>query len=103
MLSHQIGLLDGYQLSVTDGSKSLLDTLDPDIIEKELDNKSKQTGPDIGKLIPFAKKSKILDALKENYQKYVSDPYHIEKKFFRPSFMKGYQKRILSGKSQNEY
>jgi len=103
LLSHQIGLLDGYQLSVTDGSKSLLDTLDPDIIEKELDNKSKQTGPDIGKLIPFAKKSKILDALKENYQKYVSDPYHIEKKFFRPSFMKGYQKRILSGKSQNEY
>ncbi len=103
LLSHQIGLLDGYQLSVTDGSKSLLDTLDPEIIEKELDSKSKQTGPDIGKLIPFAKKSKILDALKENYQKYASDPYHIEKKFFRPSFMKGYQKRILSGKSQNEY
>ncbi len=103
LLSHQIGLLDGYQLSVTDGSKSLLETLDPEIIEKEIDNKSKQTGPDIGKIIPFAKKSKILDALKKNYQKYASDPYHIEKKFFRPSFMKGYQKRILSGKSQNEY
>ncbi len=103
LLSHQIGLLDGYQLSITDGTKSLLETLDPEIIEKELDSKSKQSGPDIGKIIPFAKKSKILDALKKNYQKYASDPYHIEKKFFRPSFMKGYQKRILSGKSQNEY
>lgn len=103
LLSHQIGLLEGYQLSVTDGSKALLETLDPAIIEKEIDNKSRQSGPDIGKILPFAKKSKILDALKENYQKYASDPYHIEKKFFRPSFMKGYQKRIISGKSQNEY
>lgn len=103
LLSHQIGLLEGYQLSVTDGSKALLETLDPAIIEKQIDNKSKQSGPDIGKILPFAKKSKILDALKESYQKYASDPYHIEKKFFRPSFMKGYQKRISSGKSQNEY
>lgn len=103
LLSHQIGLLEGYQLSVTDGSKSLLESLDPGIIEKEIDSKSKQSGPDIAKLLPFAKKSKILDAIKENYRIYASDPYHIEKKFFRPSFMKGYQKRILTGKSQNEY
>ncbi len=103
LLSHQIGLLEGYQLSVTDGSKALLETLDPAMIEKEIDNKSKQSGPDLAKILPFAKKSKILDALKENYNMYASDPYHIEKKFFRPSFMKGYQKRILTGKSKNEY
>jgi len=103
LLSHQIGLLEGYQLSVTDGSKALLETLDPEMIEKNMDNKSKQSGPDIGKLIPLVKKSKILDVLKENYRTYASDPYHIEKKFFRPSFMKGYQKRILSTKSKNEY
>ncbi len=103
LLSHQIGLLEGYQLSVTDGSKALLDTLDPDTVEKEIDSKGKQSGPDLGKILPFAKKSKILDALKENYRIYASDPYHIEKKFFRPSFMKGYQKRILTGKSKNEY
>ena len=103
LLSHQVGLLEGYQLSVTDGSKALLETLDPAIIEKEMDNKAKQSGPDIGKILPFARKAKVLDALKENYRRYASDPYHIEKKFFRPSFLKGYQKRILSGKSQNEY
>ena len=103
LLSHQIGLLEGYQSSVTEGSKALLDTLNPENVEKEIENKSKQSGLDIGKLLPFAQKSKVLDALKENYKMYVSDPYHIEKKFFRPSFMKGYQKRILSGKNQNEY
>ena len=103
LLSHQIGLLEGYQSSVTDGSKALLETLDPENVEKEIENKSKQSGLDIGKILPFAQKSKVLDAIKENYHMYVSDPYHIEKKFFRPSFMKGYQKRILSGKNQNEY
>jgi pSer/pThr/pTyr-binding forkhead associated (FHA) protein len=103
LLSHQLGLLEGYQLSVKDGSKALLETLDPAVVEKELDKKSKQAKPDIGMILPFAKKSKILDAIKENHQVYLSDPYHIEKKFFRPSFMKGYQKRILSKKSQNEY
>jgi pSer/pThr/pTyr-binding forkhead associated (FHA) protein len=34
LLSHQIGLLEGYQLSVTDGCKALLEVLDPESIEK---------------------------------------------------------------------
>ena len=103
LLSHQIGLLEGYQVSVTEGSKSLLAALDPVSVEKEIDSKSKRSGPNFDKILPFAKKSKILDIIKENYRTYTSDPYHIEKKFFRPSFMKGYQKRILAGSSKNEY
>lgn len=103
LLSHQVGLLEGYQESINEGIKTLLTSLDPDIIEKEIDSKNKQSGPDLGKILPFTKKSKVLDALKEHYRKFSSDPYHIEKKYFRPSFLKGYQKRILSGKSHNEY
>jgi len=103
LLSHQVGLLEGYQESINEGSKTLLNSLDPDTIEKEIDSKNKQSGPDLGKILPFAKKSKVLDALKEHYRRFASDPYHIEKKYFRPSFLKGYQKRILSGKSHNEY
>jgi predicted component of type VI protein secretion system len=102
LLSHQIGLLEGYQVSVTDGSKDLLKALDPEVIEKELEVKAKQSGPDLAKILPFARKTKVLDVLKENYRAFASDPYHIEKKYFRPSFLKGYQKRILS-KSKNEY
>ncbi len=103
LLSHQVGLLEGYQESINEGSKTLLNSLDPDTIEKEIDSKNKQSGPDLAKILPFAKKSKVLDALKEHYRRFASDPYHIEKKYFRPSFLKGYQKRILSGKSHNEY
>ena len=104
LLSHQIGMLEGYRQSVTEGSKLLLESLDPVVIEKEMMNKNQPSSPiDMGKILPFTKKTKVLDALKENYGKYISDLYHIEKKFFRPPFLKGYQKRILSEKSQNEY
>ena len=104
LLAHQVGLLEGYRLSITEGSKTLLQSLNPDVIEKELLAKTPTQVIDIGKLLPFTQKTKILEILKENYQKYISDTYHVEKKYFRPPFMKGYQKRILSNqKSENEY
>ncbi len=89
LLGHQIGLLEGYNLSVTEGSKMLLQSLDPYFIEKGL-----ETGKAFEKIFPFSKKLKALELIKEHYGKYISDPYYIEKKFFRPSFMRGYQKRI---------
>ena len=89
LLGHQIGLLEGYNLSVTEGSKMLLQSLDPDVIEKRLESKKASE-----KILPFIKKLKVLELIKEHYRKYISDPYYVEKKFFRPPFMRGYQKRI---------
>ncbi len=89
LLGHQIGLLEGYNFSVIEGSKLLLQSLDPDVIEKGLPDKKL-----IDQIFPFIRKLKVLDLIKENYHKYISDPYYIEKKFFRSSFMRGYQKRI---------
>ena len=104
LITHQIGLLEGYRISITEGSQALLQSLNPEEIEKEIASKNQHpSGLDIGKIIPFAQKAKILDGIKENYRKYISDPYHVEKKYFRPSFLKGYQKRILSKNSDNEY
>lgn len=104
LLSHQIGLLEGYRASITDGSKAMLQSLDPEIIEKDIQAKNAQAGGiNIGKVLPFSQKSKVLDQIKDNFARYLSDPYHIEKKFFRPSFMKGYQKRISSSGKLNEY
>ena len=100
LLSHQIGLLEGYQQSITEGSKLLLQSIDPDVIGSEMEKKS--TGLDIGRVIPLTRKSKILDKIKENYQKYISDLNHIEKKFFRPPFMQAYQKRMVN-KHQNDF
>ena len=100
LLSHQIGLLEGYRTSVTEGSQSMLQSLDPDIIEKEMT--SKQTSG-LENILPYLKKVKILEAVKQNYKKYISDPYYLEKKFFRPAFLKGYQKPISSKNDGSEY
>ena len=91
LLSHQIGLLKGYKVSVTEGSQSMLQSLDPEIIEKE--TASKQTSG-LENFLPYLKKIKTLEAIKKSYKKYISDPYYLEKKFFRPAFIKGYQKPL---------
>ncbi len=100
LLSHQIGLLEGYRTSVTEGSQSLLQSLDPELIERE--TISKQTSA-LDNLLPYTKKIKTLDAIKSSFKKYISDPYHLEKKYFRPPFIKGYQKRISAKNEINEY
>lgn len=100
LLSHQIGLLEGYRTSVTEGSQSMLQSLDPEIIEKE--TASKQTSG-LDNFLPYTKKIKTLEAIKLSYKKYISDPYHLEKKYFRPPFIKGYQKRISAKNEMNEY
>jgi len=100
LLSHQIGLLEGYRTSVTEGSQSMLQSLDPELIEKEIASKP-TTG--IDSLLPYTKKIKTLDAIKLSYKKYISDPYHLEKKYFRPPFIKGYQKRSAPKNEMNEY
>lgn len=100
ILTHQIGLLEGYRTSITEGSQSLLQSLDPEIIEKEVSVKQSSM---IENLVPNSKKVKTLDAIKMNYKKYMSDPYHIEKKFFRPPFIKGYQMRKSAKNEFNEY
>ena len=91
LLAHQIGLLKGYKNSVTEGSQSMLQSLDPEIIEKE--TASKQTSS-LENILPYLKKIKTLEAIKKSYKKYISDPYYLEKKFFRSAFIKGYQKPI---------
>jgi len=93
LLLHQLGILEGHRNAVTEGSQSLLQSLDPEIIEKEI--ASKQTSQ-LDNLLPYSKKIKTLEAIKQSYKKYILDPYHLEKKFFRPPFIKGYQKRISS-------
>ena len=100
LFAHQIGLLEGYRISVTEGCQALLQTLDPELIEKEAERK--QAGG-IGNLLPYSKKLKTLEAINASYKKYISDPYHLEKKFFRPAFIKGYQKRISARQEKNEY
>jgi type VI secretion system protein ImpI len=100
LFAHQVGLLEGYKNSVTEGSQSMLQSLDPELIEKEAENKQSSG---LQNLLPYSKKLKTLEIINKTYKKYISDPYHLEKKFFRPAFIKGYQKRISAKFDKNEY
>lgn len=100
LFAHQIGLLEGYRISVTEGSQALLQSLDPELLEKEAERKQ---GGGMANLLPYSKKLKTLEMINESYKKFMSDPYHLEKKFFRPAFIKGYQKRISGRTDKNEY
>jgi hypothetical protein len=94
LLNHQIGLLEGYRESSVEGSRNFLQTLDPDVIEKEYTAKITAAGGfNLSRFLPFLMKEKVLAVLKENYKQNLSDPYHIEKRYFRPAFLKGYQMR----------
>lgn len=94
LLAHHASLLEGYKSSVTEGSRLLLQSLDP---ENPGDDSSKHGHKEKSLsegLFPGLNKSKKTKLLTEKLKKYIADPYYVEKKFFRPPFIKGYQKRI---------
>ena len=100
ILSHQVGLLDGYHDSVNDGIAKVLDEIDPEILE----NKIKSENLKLGKVnipfkyIPLYAKIKSMQMVKSIHKKLKLDMNVIERKHFRPAFMKGYQKRIHQSK-----
>jgi pSer/pThr/pTyr-binding forkhead associated (FHA) protein len=103
ILSHQVGLLDGYHDSINDGISKVLNELDPEILEDQINSENLILGKvkiPI-KYIPFYAKIKSMKMIKANHKKLKMDINVIERKHFRPAFMKGYQKRIHHGKDSN--
>ncbi|MFH1197523.1 MAG: FHA domain-containing protein [bacterium] len=100
ILLHQVGLLEGYKLSLDDGIKQLLISLDPGAIENELKEQKVKLGPvQIPyRFIPFYIKIKTIQIAKARHVKIFSDLTSVEKKYFRQPFMKGYQIRLSSRK-----
>ena len=96
-------MLDGYKESIDQGLAKVLAELDPLLLEKSLKNEKLQFGK-FGipyKYIPFYIKIKLNQLMKTLFKKIRTDINAVERKYFRPSFMKGYQKRILA-RSEDE-
>ena len=100
ILSHQVGLLDGYHDSVNDGIAKVLNEIDPEILENKINSENLKLGKvNIPfKYIPLYAKIKSMQMVKSIHKKLKLDMNVIERKHFRPAFMKGYQKRIHQGK-----
>lgn len=94
--SHQVGLLDGYKDSINDGLENVLNEMNPEILTDKINNQKLKIGSiNIQfKYIPFYAKIKSIQMVKSIHKKIQTDINAIERKHFRPAFMKGYQKRI---------
>jgi predicted component of type VI protein secretion system len=95
LMLHQVSLLEGYKRSVNEGTRQLLERLDPDSIQSRMQKKKKDMGP--SKLA--LSKLPVLESL--GFKKLYSEVYQdlakedrsiIEKKYFRPSYVKRYNK-----------
>lgn len=96
ILSHQMGLLEGYRLSHEEGIKELLQSINPDSVESEIRSQNIKLGPLAipCRFIPFYVRFKSVRILKQRHSGILSDLNSAEKKFFRQPFMKAYQSRL---------
>lgn len=93
LISHQVGLLEGYKESVKKGMPEILREVNPAIVQNEIANSSIGFGPVKipAKVIPLYSQMKTLKVLKENHFEIVDeDKGFFEKKYFRPPFIKKY-------------
>jgi hypothetical protein len=100
---HQVALLDGYRKSVSEGSKILIKEFDPSSIKKELIQSKIQLGPIAipYKYISFLVNWKILRILQAKHSEYSLESVGvIEKKIFRPPFIRNYLESLNSGQEK---
>jgi hypothetical protein len=105
IILHVIGVLEGYRQSVEEGSKALLQRTDPSLLRKELLNKNFRLGPlEIPyRLLPFLLPSGILQlATKRHHDLVLEDRGVLEKRYFRPGFVHGYEACIAQGPKESK-
>ncbi len=97
VLIHQLALLEGYKVSVEDGTRNILEFFNPEILKKKLDQECIK----LGRLkipyryLPLFYHWKLLQLYQQNYFLLVRDDRSsIEKKMFRPGFVRGYEERF---------
>jgi len=99
IMLHQISMLDGYKAGINEGSKKILERMDPPRLKKQLAAMKWNLGPIRlpYRLLPVLYRKKLIrlfaDAHKELFQE---DQAIIEKKYFRPAYIRNYYKRMDS-------
>ncbi|MGD8540177.1 MAG: FHA domain-containing protein [Candidatus Aminicenantes bacterium] len=96
LLIHQLSMLEGYKSSAKEGTQKILDRLNPDVLLEDQAKRESAKGAQsfLHTVFPFLAKLKqsklITDAHRELSQE---DQGIIEKKYFRPSYVRSYNKR----------
>jgi hypothetical protein len=96
LLIHQLSMLEGYKSSAAEGTQKILEKMSPDFLKEELAAQKTAKGKlsVLYKIFPFLSSFKLsqlyTDAHRELAQE---DQGIIEKKYYRPSYIKSYNKR----------
>jgi len=97
IILHVMGLLEGYRKSVDDGARRLLAQIDPESISREQAGTSMTVGP---LHIPYSSLPvllhlRVFKVLRLRHQELVQeDRGLLEKRFFRPGFVHGYEECV---------
>ena len=93
VIIHVIGLLEGYKKSIDDGTRSILQRLDPDEIRREVAGTKARLGPITipYRFLPPLLLWRIVRVLGERHRELTEEDRGIlEKKLYRPAFIRSY-------------
>ena len=99
VMLHQVSLLDGYKASVKIGAKQLLDRVNPEVLKADLNKKKVNlAGLQIPyRYLPIINIYKLIKCYDEAHRELNQEDQSIlEKKYFRPSYVRSYNKRMDS-------
>ncbi|HET6568052.1 MAG TPA: type VI secretion system-associated FHA domain protein, partial [Rhodothermales bacterium] len=90
---HQFGMLDGYRSSVQEGSRTLLEEVDPEVVE----NTVRQGGAVYRWFAPL-RKARVFDLLVARRRELQGEDWSVsERRIFRPAFIRSYLARVATG------
>jgi hypothetical protein len=96
LLIHQLSMLEGYKSSAKEGTQKILDRLNPDVLQEDLAAQETATGKVslLYKVFPFLASFKLAHLFKDAHRDLSQeDQGIIEKKYFRPSYIRSYNRR----------
>ena len=106
LLIHQLSMLEGYKSSAKEGTQKILDRLNPDILKEDLFSQETAKGKVslLYRIFPFLTSFKLARLFKDAHRDLSQeDQGIIEKKYFRPSYIRSYNKRMdLAKKTKGE-
>lgn len=106
ILIHQLSMLEGYKSSVEEGTQKMLDTISPDHLNEQLGSKKDKLGKlgTLYKFLPILGPFKLYQLFSDAHRELAQeDKSIIEKKYFRPGYIRSYNKRMeLSRKKRGE-
>lgn len=99
LMLHQLALLEGYRTCVNEGTRKLLQVLDPAILTQKLNERKLKVGPWSlpVRAVPLLFQWHLLNYYRQKHGELLAEDRRVfEKKMYRPGFIRGYETRMAT-------